>query len=121
VATSSLNIIKHLSFSICLYFTILRNRFSQTIVDNRFNDSATARLKADDEDRVEWAPARMNGQEGVALRNESPQLSAQLFAPEDVPKAAVNLICLAGDVAGRKTISEIANRRKRRRGKIALS
>jgi len=78
-------------------------------------------LEADDEDRVEWAPARMNGQEEVALRNESPQLSAQLFAPEDVPKAAVNLICLAGDVAGRKTISEIANRRKRRRGKIALS
>lgn len=57
---------------------------------------------------------RTNGQEGVVvLRNESPQLSAQLFASEDAPKAAVNLICLAGDVARRKTIGEIANRGKR--------
>lgn len=63
---------------------------------------------------IEWASARTNGQEGVvAPRNESPQLSAQLFASEDAPKAAVNLICLAGDVAGRKTIGEIANRGKR--------
>lgn len=63
----------------------------------------------------------MNGQEEVALRNESPQLSAQLFAPEDVPKAAVNLICLAGDVAGRKTIGEIANRGNDVEGKSLLA
>lgn len=93
----------------------------QIIVDNCFNDPATARLEADDEDSIEWAPARMNGQEGVTPRNESPQLSAQLFAPEDVLKVAVNLICLAGNVAGRKTIGEIANRGKQCRGKIALS
>lgn len=69
--------------------------------------------------------ARTNGQADgreAALRNESPQLSAQLFAPEDSLKAAVNLICLAGDVARRKTIGEIANRGKpRAEGKIALS
>lgn len=59
--------------------------------------------------------------EEVALRDESPQLSVQLFAPEDISKAAVNLICLAGDVAGRKTIGEIANRGNRHRGRIALS
>lgn len=62
---------------------------------------------------IEWALVRTNGQEGVVLRDESPQLSAQLFAPEDTPKAVVNLICLAGDVAGRKTIGEIASRGKR--------
>lgn len=55
---------------------------------------------------------RMGGQGAAVLRDESPQLSAQLFAPEDSPKAAVNLICLAGDVAGRKTVGEIANRGK---------
>lgn len=65
---------------------ILQYSGINNFADNRFNGSATARLETDDEDRIEWAPARMNGQEAVTLRNESPQLSAQLFAPRRRPE-----------------------------------
>lgn len=49
-------------------------------------------------------------------RNVSPQLSSQLFASKTFPPepaaSPFNLICLAGDVAGRKTADEIGIRRQ---------
>lgn len=103
-----------LSFYIVKESTVQGNLGSETTADRiALMISAIAQLKTDDGDWMGFGEDEWAGRRVVAPRNESPQLSAQLFASEDAPKAAVNLICLAGDVAGRKTIGEIANRGKR--------
>jgi len=71
------------------------SRTPRTIADSRFNDSASTRLEADDEDSIEWALSE-DEREAAALLKRIATIKRAIIRPQDAPKAAVNLICPAG-------------------------